>query len=519
MGLNCPTVGGCTVSQAWPTPPSLTAILDSRPNPQADWFLGDTTTYVGKRTSDSTNTTYQLLAGVNGTFPKNDWTWEAYISHGATNLNLNFGGFLSTERYRYVVAQPNYGRDASAIGNQYGGRVSGVLKCTTGLPIMQDFTPSEDCVDSVKANLQNQSTMEQTVVEVNLQGKAVNMPAGELRFAVGADYRRNTYEYFTDILSSQESFLDGTIGLFPASNSSGETSVNEIYGELLLPLLKDKKAAQSLNLELGYRYSDNTPSGAVDTYKGLFDWSPTKRVRFRGGHQVANRAPNIGELFLAKTQTVVFNSIGDLCATTNIASPSNSANPVNPNAAQVRSICELQMGVVGAAAYYSSPANQPAGPGLGLANTIGNENLKHETAGTDTFGAVLQLKDRTSLSIDYWDISIDNLISAQSVESVMLQCFSASFNPTFNPNAPACLQMTRDTNNGAFNAADVNYTNAASVETSGVDVQFNWGTDLARGDLAVNFLASYLDSFKSQLSPTAPGSNGKARSARRASQA
>jgi outer membrane receptor protein involved in Fe transport len=86
----------------------------------------------------------------------------------------------------------------------------------------------------------------------------------------------------------------------------------------------------------------------------------------------------------------------------------------------------------------------------------------------------------------------------------MTQCFSPAFNPTFNPNAPACLQMTRDTNNGAFNAADVSYTNAAAIETSGVDVQFNWGTGLGNGNLLVSFLASYLDSMKSQLSPTSP---------------
>ena len=114
LGLSCPPVGGCTVSQAWPTPPALSAILDSRTNGsgrEADWFLGDTTTYIGKRTSDTTNTTYQLVAGLNGTFEKSDWTWDAYVSHGANNLGATFGGFLSTERYRYVVASPNYGRN------------------------------------------------------------------------------------------------------------------------------------------------------------------------------------------------------------------------------------------------------------------------------------------------------------------------------------------------------------------------------------------------------------------------
>ncbi len=361
-GLNCPAVGGCTVSQAWPTPAALQAVLDSRPNREADWYLGDTTDYIGKRTEDATNVTYQLLAGFDGTFENKDWTWDFYVSHGATNLGATFGGFLSLERYRYLLYQPNYGRDASAIGNAYGGRVAGVLNCTTGLPIAESFTPSEDCVDGVKANLQNQSTMEQNIAEFNLQGKMATMPAGDARFAVGADYRWNSYKYNTDILSSQQSFIDGVIGLFPANNASGETSVKELYGELLLPLLSGKKAAQALNLELGYRASDNNPSGTVDTYKALLDWAPTSKVRFRGGHQVANRAPNIGELFLSKTQTVVFNVFGDPCSTSNFVATSISANPANPNAAQVRAICELRDGTCRHGRLLQHPAGGRPGP-------------------------------------------------------------------------------------------------------------------------------------------------------------
>ncbi len=506
-GLNCPAMGGCTKSQVWPTPPALSAVLDSRPNPNADWFLGDTTTYIGKRTSDNVVTSYQILAGVEGTFPNNDWTWNFYVSHGATNIGDTFGGFLSTERYRYLIAQPNYGRGAFAVGNAYGGnQAGGTLNCTTGLPIMQEFAPSQDCVQGVKANLQNQARMEQNVAEVDLQGKLATMPAGDARFALGSDYRWNGYNYHADILQSQQSFLDGAIGLFPASDSQGETLVKELYGELLVPLLADKKAAQSLGLELGYRYSDNDPSGAVDTYKALFDWAPISKVRFRGGHQVANRAPNIGELFLSKTQTVTFNAVGDLCSETNFVS-GFSANPGrNPNAAQVKAICELQMGAVGAQVYYDpgNVASQPAGPGLALANTVGNPELDHETAGTNTFGAVIQLKNRTSLSIDYWDIAIDNMISAQSAQSVLTQCFSPAANPSFSATAPACTQILRNPLNGALSAVDVTYTNDASIETSGVDVQLNWGTAIPRGNLNLSLFASFLDSTKARLNPHAP---------------
>jgi hypothetical protein len=54
---------------------------------------------------------------------------------------------------------------------------------------------------------------------------------------------------------------------FPANNTQGETSVDEIYGEVLLPLLEDIPLVRHLNVELGYRYSDYEWQGGVDTYK------------------------------------------------------------------------------------------------------------------------------------------------------------------------------------------------------------------------------------------------------------
>src|SRR5690606_39429985 len=51
-----------------------------------------------------------------------------------------------------------------------------------------------------------------------------------------------------------------------------------------------------LNLELGYRYSDYLFQGGIDTYKALVDWGITEQLRFRGGRQLATRAPNIAEM-------------------------------------------------------------------------------------------------------------------------------------------------------------------------------------------------------------------------------
>ena len=124
------------------------------------------------------------------------------------------------------------------------------------------------------------------------------MRAGELRFAAGISQRENKFSY--DPINDNAFTVENPIGLFASNNTSGSTEVNELYGELLMPL------TERLDLEFGYRYSDyDTAAGSVDTYKMLVDWSATDTVRLRGGYQLATRAPNTAELFQGQSLLVV----------------------------------------------------------------------------------------------------------------------------------------------------------------------------------------------------------------------
>ncbi len=504
-GLACAPTGGCTNSEVWPVSPQLATVLDSRARPNEPWQLGAVPTWGPPRSTENSVTSYQMVAGFEGRFSNRDWTWEAYASYGSTSVLTRLYGFGSLERYRFVMNQPNYGRGMYFTGNPAGGGFQAAIgACTTGLPIFEDFAVSDDCLLALAANLQNNSQMEQFVTEFNLQGRLVDLPAGEARFAVGVSHRENKYAFQVDSLSSQSSWLDLSMGLYPIGESHGEISQEEIYGELLLPLLRDRPFVQEFNLELGYRYTDADPSGSIETYKGLFDWRVTDRIRLRGGRQVSNRAPNIAELFLARTQTLSFSAIGDLCSEFNSIS-ALSANPsLNPNAGQVRAICEARMGPGGAADFYAPDNNQPSAAGFAVVNTIGNPNLTNETGKSVTLGAVVQLADRASLSIDLYEISLTDMVASQSVDSIYTQCFSPDVNPTYDPNTFACQQIVRDPGNGNRAPTDVSYTNLSRLETRGVDLQLDWGRDLGPGAINVSFLASYLDSMKTAVDPSAP---------------
>lgn len=503
IGVNCAPMGGCTNSEVWPTPPELTALLDSRPDPNADWNPNHTLWWAGPRTTQNQTTSYQLVFGLEGSLSNSDMTWELYASKGQTQVASQFFAFASLERYRAVLAAPNYGRGFFFQGNPQGNNFgAGLATCTSGLPIIEQIVPTQDCIDAITARLQNASLMEQEVVEGNIQGHLADMPAGEARFAAGVSYRKNDYNYTTDVLTSQGSFLDSTIGLFPNSNSAGDVTANDIYGELLIPLIGGKRGIDSLNLELGYRYSDNDPVGSVDTWKALFDWNVNERLRFRGGYQVANRAPNIGELYLSRTQTWTFSPGGDFCSEANPFNPL-SANPaLNPDAAEVRALCEQLMGPAGAAEYYSG--DQPdAAASFVFVNLTGNPKLKSENADTWTLGAVISPSDRLSLTVDWYEIEITDMIAAQTGQAVYTDCLSRSSNPTFDPNYVGCQGILRNPVTGNGGPIDVNYNNEGAIKTSGLDIQVNWNKEVGNGSLNVSSQVTYLDSVETQVTPAA----------------
>ncbi|HHX82263.1 MAG TPA: TonB-dependent receptor, partial [Pseudomonadaceae bacterium] len=288
----------------------------------------------------------------------------------------------------------------------------------------------------------------------------------------------------------------------------------EIYTEFLIPVatgieLGGHRVMDELNLEAGYRYSDMEPSGSINTWKILFDWKINDFARLRGGKQVANRAPNIAELYQSPTQGFGFSFIGDLCSENN--THVNSAAPANPNGASVRAMCETLMGPTGSMVYYDPQRDQPTGPGFGFAfaNTIGNANLENESADTVTFGGVFNLTDRTTLTVDWYQIDIQNMIALQAADSVFLRCFDPAVNTGMSLDFYECQKIARDPSNGSQAPIDITYSNQAQAKVSGVDVQLNWGTDFWNGGLNVNFMASFTDEVETRQTPTSAPTDWK----------
>jgi len=515
-GLNCPPVGGCTESQAFPLPPEMEFLLASRPDPNGDVLLNRATDFalevLGRPRSTRNNTsTFQLLLGLQGELPSGDHSWDVTFSHGQTENVVNLGGNVRLEAWRALVTSPNFGVAFSRQGNPPGaGFQAGFATCETGLPVVRDFVPSEDCIRMLTAEMHNTTQVEQNIVEANLVGTLADMRAGPLQYALGTAYRKNEFSYQTDPLTVNEAFVETVVGLFPTQNSRGAFDVTELYGELLIPIVRGGPAGvEHFNVELGGRISDFSTVGNVDTFKGLIDWAITPRYRLRGGFNRAHRAPNLGELYMARTQ--VFGGtgsvFGDQCSQNNQDGPF-SANPAAnvdgaEGAARTLALCRQMMGPTAAAEYYDNRTidDQPEIGGTGLPNTTGNPSLKEERADTWTLGVVMDFLEGFTLTVDWFEIEIKDMIAVENADAVFERCLSPRFNPSADPRHAACTMILRSPADGNVVSTDLSFTNQGRAKTSGIDVQLDWSRQFAWGGLSLNVLGNYALASETQVRP------------------
>ncbi len=479
--------------------------------PNSAWRLSNQLTYLPPRGTVNDITNYQFTGGFRGDLGLSDWTWDTFISHGESRTNTQYVGYISALNYYNIITAPNYGKGYSA---QSLGVSNKVLNCTSGLdPFAQaagTLQISQDCIEAVVANQTDRESMRQTDIELNLQGGLFNLPAGEVRSAVGVTWRKNTYTFTPDSLRESDFIGDTSAGQFGVGFVDGAVSVKEGYGELLIPLLKDLPGIRNLELELGGRYSEYSTGQDVPTYKAQLSWEPISWLRFRGGYNRAERTPNIAELYTSRTVSSQLSGVGTDPCLTNVAQNLPQSNQVNnPDRAKLQALCSAQINAYGAnnASVFHADPNNFTQLG-GVLTFAGNPDLESEKGDTYTAGLVFNspfehaLAERITATVDWYKIKISDPIDVLSGQLIMNACFNVNGqNPNYDLNDPSgyCQLIERDPVSGGIRTVTARYANIGELSVSGIDTSIRWSAAMADlglaslpGNFAVNVSANFL---------------------------
>ena len=304
---------------------------------------------------------------------------------------------------------------------------------------------------------------QQEVAVASLTGVAFDLPAGPVDFALGLEWRDASASYVPDsFLSSGD-----VSGWNSARATSGSQTVEEVFGELRVPILVDQPGIESLVLNGAFRYSDYDVGSddSVWTYSSGVEWAVNSDLSFRGQFQHAIRAPNIGELFGGQ------GSDGPVAI-----DPCGSSQPEDGRTQAVRDVC-VATGVPDNLVFTDSVQPSP------FVTQIrgGNPDLNPEESDTTTLGVIYQPGQIEGLAIalDYFNIELDDAIAplgGGGLQNVLDLCYST----LQNANSVYCQAINRDPVTGQVAAPTYVFTanaNIGGIETSGIDIQANYGFD------------------------------------------
>jgi outer membrane receptor protein involved in Fe transport len=418
----------------------------------------------GNRVQNFKYDVWQGLVGVKGDIPGTQFKWDLYASYGRSNYTAKAQGDISITAINNVLAN------------------EGVGGCTWNPLGIQNVSAA--CLAYAGRTDNTSNVMSSKDVEFSVQGPLFQLPGGEAKIALGADYRASDYNYQPDSL-----FITGdTLSYGSDKPSSGTQNTKELFGELLLPLLKDQTFAKDLSLDLGYRYSKYNTFSGKSTWKADLSWTPTKGLLLRGGYSVAIRAPSLADLNLGQSVSNTAINGGDPC-------DHLSSYRTGANATQVQGLCSAQSAAAGSATYTYAGTSVPVQSG-------GNSLLQPENAKTWSIGGVLSPIRGLNISVDYYNINISGAISSLSSGQILADCYGAATNPAFAASNPFCQRISRDASTGTINSLVSGTFNFNNIKLDGVDFQVDYrfglnalGMSPKAGNVQIGSIVTYLNHY------------------------
>jgi len=240
----------------------------------------------------------------------------------------------------------------------------------------------------------------------------------------------------------------------PTTILDGSFTVDEVFGEINVPLVADKTFMQQLDASLAYRYADYSGSGGVESWKVGLSWQINDDLRVRATSSRDVRAATLRERF---------------------DETAGGAAVVDP--------------FLGNSFIFTASRN------------AGNPSVDPEEADTLTFGAVYQPSWLPGFSIsgDWYDIKIDGAMAQPPFQDIVDNCFAGA--------QELCDLIERSPETGQITRITTIYFNLDELRLKGFDLEMRYRTDISLfgGDesLSWRLIGSHIDE-RSQLIPGAP---------------
>lgn len=416
--------------------------------------------FTDPRATERESESLRIVSGLEGGF--DDWNWEVAAIYGQ-NKSEERGISGLYKRLEFEAALlGNICTDGTIIADEYDANRASCEDLGRTTLWYNPFGGQADQMAGVNELLRTQAERngesEMYGVDGVLSGSVASLPGGDLKVALGAEFRHESVfdRPSGDAVATQDN--DEPIIGFSSTSSDYDRDQFAFYTEAYLPL------HSSFDLQLAARYDEYDDFGDDINPKVAFKYQPLESLIFRGNWSTSFRAPSLAQA-----------GAGTLLSTYRI------------DCAEIPQACN----------------NEPDADSRGLfSEEVGNPNLEPEEATSAGFGVLLTPSDDIELAIDYWTIEHENLIGIDE-EDFLRRAIARELGeiatPGMLPTGQAGVEIDDD---GFVVDAHFPLVNLGEQETSGVDIAFTYYFDaLDIGRLTFLFDATYLEKFDRVASP------------------
>jgi len=437
---------------------------------------------LGTRSENYDTEHFMILAGARGEL-LGDWNYDVSFQYGESNRTTVRDGYTNLTNIQNALDTTDgvtcANGDATCVPiNLFGG--------------FGTITP--EMAAYARAIALQQQKYDQTIGQVILNGPvdAIQLPTASTPLALSVGFE--TRDEFGSLNP------DECLKLAPASCQGGAGGnilpiaggyrVDELFIEGFLPLVDGVDFVEALNFEFGYRDSDYDTVGRVDTWKAGLNWTINDQLLVRVMQQEATRAPNVSELFSPVT-TGLDNATLDPCSIANAANINSTLEALCVSTGMLPAQVGVLQDIVSGQINVLSGSNPTSPPDAETAETL--------TAGFVWTPEIAGLENVT-LSLDYYDIDIEDVIGEFSAQQILDQCYVTGL-------ASACANVVRVDGDLTTPASGIQLftTNLAFEKAEGLELGFSFGVDLSEfGDLQFSGMVNKYLTQESQSDALTP---------------
>ncbi|WJG08356.1 TonB-dependent receptor [Aliiglaciecola sp. LCG003] len=278
------------------------------------------------------------------------------------------------------------------------------------------------------------------------------LDGGAVAHYFGAEFMEQTY---ADTYDGQSEA--GLVGGSAGNSAAGERDITSFFYEAALPVL------DNLEVNVAVRYDDYSDFGDNVAPSVKARWEVADGIVLRASYSESFRAPGLDELNAATTFSAEAATDYAQCAGNGVAAEDCPERQYDT--------------------YYKS-----------------NSGLGPETSDYVNFGVVWDITEEFGVKLDYFNLAIDNVIQAKTVQS-LLNDEAAGLLTALAPGTDTSdetFYLVRAAS-GAIVEAGTGYFNGIGFEIEGIDLTFTGMVETEFGDFRFNNVNSFVLAYDQEI--------------------